>query len=107
MSEPLTQDEFQIPPATFGDGWLSKPAQDLCKIAICFGGFAADELVLAIHEIHKGDGVANVTTVTNALQNLYDDAKAATPELYADAEAERAEAIAYYSNFEREKTIGA
>jgi hypothetical protein len=108
MSEPLKQDEFQAPPATFGDGWLTKPAQDLCKIAIAFGGFPADELVLAIHKIHKGDGLANITTVTNALQDLYDHFREESPELYADADAERAEAVAYYTNFvkEREAVFG-
>ena len=35
----------------FGDGWLTKSAQDLCKIAIVFGGFDAGELVLAIAKI--------------------------------------------------------
>jgi hypothetical protein len=87
MSEPLTQDEFTPAPATFGDGWLTKSAADLCKIAITFGGFAADELVLEIHKTHKGDGLANITTVTNALQNLYDAHRQTTPEWYDEAEA--------------------
>lgn len=86
MIKPLTQDEFTPAPLTFGDGWLTKSAADLCKIAITFGGFAADELVLEIHKIHKGDGLANVTTVTNALQNLYDAAQQAEPEWYAESE---------------------
>jgi hypothetical protein len=103
MSEPLTQEEFQMPPATFGEGWLTKSAQDLCKIAIAFGGFPADQLVLAIHAIHKGDGLANVTTVNNALQNLYDHFREEAPELYADADAERAEAVAYYKSFVKER----
>jgi hypothetical protein len=87
MTQPLTQDEFTPAPLTFGDGWLTKSAQDLCKIAITFGGFQADELVLEIHRIHKGDGLANITTVTNALQNLYDDARQTHPEWYEEAEA--------------------
>jgi hypothetical protein len=86
MSEPLTQDEFTPAPATFGDGWLTKSAADLCKIAITFGGFSADELVLAIHEIHRGDGLANSTTVTNALQNLYDAHRESAPEWYEESE---------------------
>jgi hypothetical protein len=108
MSKPLAQEEFTPTPNDFGDGWLTKPAQDLCKIAICFGGFAADELVLAIHRIHRGDGLANITTVTNALQDLYDHFRKESPELYADADAERAEAVAYYAEFvkEREATLG-
>jgi hypothetical protein len=103
MSEPLTQDEYQAVPANFGDGWLTKSAQDLCKIVIMFGGFDAAALVLAIHEIHKGTGLANVTTVTNALQNLYDDARQNHPEWYE--ESEKAHGIAHM--LEREKLLGA
>jgi len=101
MSEPLKQDEFTPAPLSFGDGWLTKSAQDLCKIAITFGGFKADELVLTIHKVHKGDGLANATTVNNALQELYHLHRKAAPELYADAE--RAEAVAYYTNFVKER----
>lgn len=79
MLNPLTPQEFQIPPANFGDGWLTKAGQDMCKIAIAFGGFEPSEIVMAIHEIHRGDGLANITTVTNALQNLYDDHRDAEP----------------------------
>jgi hypothetical protein len=108
MSEPLKPEEFTPAPMDFGVGWLTKSAQDLCKIAITFGGFPADEIVLAIHAIHKGDGMANVTTVTKALDTLYHLHREAEPELYADADAERAEAVAYYTNFvaEREKVFG-
>jgi len=68
--EPL--ESMTIPPKTFGDGWLTKNAQDLCKIAIAFGGFEADEVVLAIHKIHKGKGLANAKTAGNALQMIYE-----------------------------------
>jgi hypothetical protein len=103
MSEPLNQDEFTPAPLSFGDGWLTKSAQDLCKIAITFGGFAADELVLEIHRIHKGDGLASVPTVTNALQNISDEyRKTVPPEWYE--EAERAQGIAHM--LDREKLLG-
>ena len=73
MSTPLTQDEFTPASPTFGDGWLTKSAQDLCKIAIAFGGFSADELVLAITKLQgKRDAKANVATVEKALQAVYE-----------------------------------
>jgi hypothetical protein len=102
MSEPLTQDEFTPAPKGFGDGWLTKSAADLCKIAITFGGFQADEVVLAIHKIHRGDGLANATTVCNALQHLYDAHRAAAPEWYE--ESEKAQGIAHM--LEREALLG-
>jgi hypothetical protein len=57
--------------AHFGDGWLTKSAQDLCKIAIVFGGFDAGEIVLAITKIQgKRDAKANTATVEKALLEL-------------------------------------
>lgn len=71
MPEPL--DQLTIPPKDFGDGWMSKPAQDLCKIAIAFGGFEPGEIALAVTKLQKGaTAKATITTVENALQAIYD-----------------------------------
>jgi hypothetical protein len=76
MSEPLTNQpltEFQTPPATFGDGWLTKSAQDLCKAAIAFGGFEPAEVVLAVARVQgKRDAKASLATVEKALQMIYE-----------------------------------
>jgi hypothetical protein len=73
VSEPLTQDEFQIPPANFGDGWLTESAQDLCRIVIALGGFQPDEIVLAVTKVQgKREAKANVATVLKALQMVYE-----------------------------------
>lgn len=70
---PLTQDEFTPGVKNFGDGWLTNSAADLCKIAIAFGGFSADELVLAITKLQgKRDAKANVATVEKALQMIFE-----------------------------------
>jgi len=62
-----------IPPKNFGDGWLTKSAQDLCKIAIVFGGFDAAEVVLAIAKVQDKRSVrASVPTVEKALQIVYE-----------------------------------
>ena len=81
MSEPLQ----------FGDGWLTKSAQDLCKIAIVFGGFDAGELVLAIAKVQGKRSVrASVPTVEKALQMVYEAHE--TPE-------EKARKVATYAAF--------
>lgn len=64
-----------VPPKEFGDGWLTKNAQDCAKIAIAFGGFEPSEIVLTVHKIQKGKGLANMTTLTNALQLIYDNSR--------------------------------
>lgn len=77
-----------IPPKDFGDGWLSKPAQDMCKIAIAFGGFDATEVVWAITKVQgKREAKANLATVEKALQMIY--------ETYETPEQKTAKAAAY------------
>jgi len=72
MSEPLQS--MTIPPQTFGDGWLTKNAADLCKIAIAFGGFDGAEIVWAITKIQGRTNAAkaNMATVEKALQLISD-----------------------------------
>jgi hypothetical protein len=71
LLEPL--DGMPIPPKTFGEGWLTKNAADLCKIAIAFGGFEAGEIVLAVTKIQgKRKALANTATVEKALQMIYE-----------------------------------
>jgi hypothetical protein len=73
----------------FGEGWLTKSAQDLCKIAIVFGGFDAGELVLAITKVQGNrDAKASIPTVEKALQMVYEahetpEEKAARAAAYA------------------------
>ncbi len=83
-------DNITIPPKDFGDGWMTKSAQDLCKIAIAFGGFEADEIVLAVTKVQgKRDAKANTATVEKALQMIY-EAHETPEEKAARAEAHNA-----------------
>ena len=84
MDKPEPLDELTIPPKDFGDGWLTDSAQDLCKIAIAFGGFSPWEIILAVHKIqrHGRNMKANVVTVGKALQMVYEAHE--TPEQRAE-----------------------
>jgi hypothetical protein len=91
MSQPL--ESMTIPPKTFGDGWLTANAADLCKIAIAFGGFEPGEIVLAVTRIQgKRDAKANTATVEKALQMIYEahetvEERAARAALFAEMKA--------------------
>jgi hypothetical protein len=90
--EPL--ESITIPPLTFGDGWLSGNAADLCKVAIAFGGFEPGEIVLAVTKLQRDKGAkANTATVEKALQMIFEEHMAADPELYADYQADRQAAL--------------
>src|SRR5271166_2638804 len=92
--EPL--DSITIPPLTFGEGWMSGNAADLCKVAIAFGGFEPAEIVLAVHRLQRDKSAkANSATVEKALQMIFEAHMAADPELYADYQADRAEAVEF------------
>jgi len=87
MTEPL--ESMAIPPKDFGDGWLTKSAQDLCKVAIAFGGFEPGEIALAVTQLQgKRNALANTATVERALQMVYEYHE--TPEQKAAGEAARA-----------------
>lgn len=64
MTKAAPLEDVTFPPKEFGDGWLTKNAQDCAKIAIAFGGFEPSEIVLTVHKIQKGKGLANMTTLT-------------------------------------------
>jgi len=50
---------------------LSKPAADLIKIATIFGGF--DRVDLLSRVLTRTDRKANITTVENVLQEMYEE----------------------------------
>ncbi len=50
---------------------LSKPATDLIKIACAFGGY--DKVELLARVLVKTNRMANITTVENILQELYEE----------------------------------
>ena len=94
--EPLAQDEFTPGPKTFGDGWMTNAAQDMCKIAIAFGGFDPAEVILAVTKLQGAtDAKANLATVEKALQMIY--------ELYETPE-QKAETAAAYAAFSEKPT---
>lgn len=81
-----------IPPKNFGDGWLTRNAAELCKIAIAFGGFEPSEIVLTVTKIQgKRDAKANTATVEKALQIIYEAHE--TPEAKAARQATRQAAL--------------
>jgi hypothetical protein len=87
-------ESITIPPLTFGDGWMSGNASDLCKVAIAFGGFEPAEIVLAVHKLQRDKSAkANTATVEKALQMVFEAHMAADPELYADYQADRQAAM--------------
>jgi len=96
VNQPLPLPDIKLAPKDFGDGWMTKNAQELAKIAITFGGFDAQELIYAITKLQKSKGktAVNVTTVSNALQLIYDTHAAAQPELYAADKKKKAQAYA-------------
>ena len=90
--EPL--ESMTIPPKNFGEGWMSNNAADLCKVAIAFGGFEPDEIVLAVHKLQRDKSTkANTATVERALQSIFEKHMAADPEAYADYQADKKAAM--------------
>lgn len=52
----------------FGDGWMSKPAQDLCRIMFLFGNVDPVQLVRLLP--HGGREKVNIRSVEKALAKL-------------------------------------
>jgi predicted lipid-binding transport protein (Tim44 family) len=93
-------------PKSFGDGWMTVQAQDMCKIAIAYAGFDPAEIVRTVAKLQgKRDAKANLATVEKALQIIYEAHE--TPELRKQREAARqslndALASALYDNMTAE-----
>ncbi len=59
---------------TLGDGWASKNASDMMKIAVVFGGFDPIELIKRINKRQRGrDAKVNERTVCSVLDEMRED----------------------------------
>jgi len=90
-------ESMPVPPKSFGDGWLTNNAADLCRVAIAFGGFEPGEIVLAVTKLQRDKAAkANCATVEKVLQLLLDTHVAADSALYADVIEDRKKAQEFF-----------
>lgn len=62
--------EVKLLPEGYGDGWMSKNAQDLVRIAVYFAGFDAAEVTNRIFATSNPKLTCNTATVQRVLQEI-------------------------------------
>jgi len=70
-----------------GEDWMSKPAQDMVRLAV-FAGFDAKELVTRVAK-RSSTGKTNVSTVLTVMGQMEDEDRAAHPEWFAEQDTRR------------------
>jgi hypothetical protein len=57
----------------FGDGWMSRDAQDLIDIMVALGNLQIGEFMKVLDTMHAGKTLVNVATVEKVLRKMRED----------------------------------